>query len=419
MGRLAGTFAAAAVLLVNPAAALAAPSAAQRRLDKSLSASLSQAGGQSGAYVVDLTAGKPLFAAHASTGRLPASVEKLYTTSTALLRFGPGARLSTRVLGVGSVAAGGAWHGSLFLKGSGDPTFGSLSFDQSLYGTGASMHQLVGNLIRSTGITSVSGHIVGDESYFDSLRGTAATGYQASPFVEGELSALSYNRGFTNRSESGFQRRPALFATQRFAAGLRSAGVSLAPHVAIFTGKTSAQAKLLAAVHSPRMATLIRLTNAPSDNYFAEMLLKRIGARFGAGGTTAAGATVVRRQLAASFAIHPRLDDGSGLSRDDSTSPRDVVSLLGGMAKSVPFVNSLAIAGETGTMQYEMQGTPAQGNCRGKTGTLHDVANLVGYCTARDGHILAFAFLMNGLSDSNAGHAIEDRMGVAVARYNG
>jgi D-alanyl-D-alanine carboxypeptidase len=89
------------------------------------------------------------------------------------------------------------------------------------------------------------------------------------------------------------------------------------------------------------------------------------------------------------------------------------------MAKSVPFVNSLAIAGETGTMQYEMQGTPAQGNCRGKTGTLHDVANLVGYCTARDGHILAFAFLMNGLSDSNAGHAIEDRMGVAVARYNG
>jgi D-alanyl-D-alanine carboxypeptidase/D-alanyl-D-alanine-endopeptidase (penicillin-binding protein 4) len=346
-------------------------------------------------------------------------VEKLYTTSTALLRFGPGARLRTRVLGVGSVAAGGAWHGSLFLKGGGDPTFGSVSFDQSLYGTGASMHQLVGNLIRSTGITSVSGHIVGDESYFDPLRGTPATGYQASPFLEGQLSALSYDRGFTSRSETSFQRRPALFATQRFAAGLRAAGVSLGPRVDVFTGKTSTQAKLLATVHSPRMATLIHLTNTFSDNYFAEMLLKRIGAGFGAGGTTAAGAAVVRGVLATSFAIHPQLDDGSGLSREDSTSPGDVVTLLESLSHNTPFLNSLAIAGESGTLQYEMQGTLAQGNCRGKTGTLHDVANLVGYCTARDGHTLAFAFLMNGLPDSNAGHAIEDRMAVALARYDG
>ena len=33
--------------------------------------------------------------------RLPASVEKLYTTATALLRFGPNATLTTNVLGVG------------------------------------------------------------------------------------------------------------------------------------------------------------------------------------------------------------------------------------------------------------------------------------------------------------------------------
>ena len=29
-----------------------------------------------------------------------------------------------------------------------------------------------------------------------------------------------------------------------------------------------------------------------------------------------------------------------------------------------------------------MNGTLAQGRCQGKTGTLHDVANLAGYCQA-------------------------------------
>jgi D-alanyl-D-alanine carboxypeptidase len=82
-------------------------------------------------------------------------------------------------------------------------------------------------------------------------------------------------------------------------------------------------------------------------------------------------------------------------------------------------VGSLAVAGETGTLQFEMHGTAAQGKCVGKTGTLRDVANLAGYCTARDGHKLAFAFLLNGLSDPAYGHALEARMAVTLAKYNG
>ncbi len=411
--------AAAFALLGGPALAGAQPLRAQRTLTKSLNKALRRAGGHSGALVVDLTTGHTLFEHKASVRRLPASVEKLYTTSTALLRFGPSARLSTRVLGVGSTSATGAWHGTLFLKGGGDPTFGSARFDSSLYGTGATIGGLVENLRRRTGITSVSGHIVGDETYFDSLRGTPATSYQPNFYVEGQLSALSYDRGFTNDQQTTFQARPALFATRRFTSALRSASIKVARHVRIFTGRAPAKARLLAVEYSPPMQTLIRLTNAPSDNYFAEMLLKGIGARFGGAGTTAAGARVVRRQLAQSFGIRPQLDDGSGLSYADATSPRDVITLLRAMADDTPFVDSLAIAGETGTMEYEMVGTRAQGRCRGKTGTLSSVANLVGYCTARDGHKLAFAFLMNDLVDPTAGHAIEDQMGVDVVKYDG
>ncbi|MBV9165270.1 MAG: D-alanyl-D-alanine carboxypeptidase [Solirubrobacterales bacterium] len=139
------------------------------------------------------------------------------------------------------------------------------------------------------------------------------------------------------------------------------------------------------------------MTNAPSDNFLAEMLLKNLGAKLGGGGTTAAGAGVVRRAMADKFGLRPRFDDGSGLSRYDSTSPRQVVTLLRRMAGHSVFVHSLAIAGETGTLIDEMRGTSAQGRCRGKTGTLYDVASLAGYCRARDGHTLAFAFLMNRL----------------------
>ena len=82
------------------------------------------------------------------------------------------------MLGAGQFDATGGWHGTLYLRGGGDPTFGSSGFDQSAYGTGATIQRLVANLIRNTGIVSVQGPIVGDESYFDSLRGTPATDYQ-------------------------------------------------------------------------------------------------------------------------------------------------------------------------------------------------------------------------------------------------
>jgi D-alanyl-D-alanine carboxypeptidase/D-alanyl-D-alanine-endopeptidase (penicillin-binding protein 4) len=414
-----------ALLLVAAASSLAAATplahaarTPQQTLTKALQTGIRAAGNASGALVVDLNTGNALFSDRSGVGRLPASVEKLYTTSTALTRFGPNRNLLTKVFGVGALDASGTWHGTLYIRGGGDPTFGSASFDNAYYGTGATMQRLVADLIRQTGIKAVSGNIAGDEGYFDSLRGTAATGYQASSEVEGLLSGLAYDRGYTSSSGTAFQSHPALFAAQQFASALRAAHVNVPKRIHISSGVVPAGASLLADVHSPRMATLLRLTNAPSDNFLAEMLLKDLGASFGNGGTSAAGAAVVRAQVASSFGIHPRLDDGSGLSRYDSTSPIQVVTLLERMATNAPFLDSLAVAGETGTLQFEMQRTAAQGKCRGKTGTLSDVSNLVGYCTARDGHTLAFAFLMNSI-DPNSAHPIQDQMAVALAKYSG
>jgi serine-type D-Ala-D-Ala carboxypeptidase/endopeptidase (penicillin-binding protein 4) len=396
---------------------MTANSAAARSLDGSLNTGMRQAGRYSGAYVVDLTSGQTLYSHNANTGRLPASVEKLYTTTTALQRFGPTATLTTSILGLGQFD-GTTFVGTLFLRGGGDPTFGSAAFDSANYGTGATMEQLVANFVQNTGIRALDGNVVADQSMFDSDRGTPATGNQPSTEVEGELSALAYDGGWSSAGETSLVAHPAIVAGQQLVAVMKAAGVKIGRQTRVTAGTTPPGATTLASEQSPSVATLIALTNAPSDNFFAEMLLKDIGAQFGTGGTTAAGAAVVRAQMSTSFGIRPRLNDGSGLSRYDLTTPVQVVTLLRGMAGNAQFTSSLAVAGETGTLQDEMQGTSAQGRCRGKTGTLHDVSNLVGYCHARDGHTLAFAFLMNGIYPDYA-HPIQDRMGIAVARYNG
>jgi D-alanyl-D-alanine carboxypeptidase/D-alanyl-D-alanine-endopeptidase (penicillin-binding protein 4) len=261
------------------------------------------------------------------------------------------------------------------------------------------------------------GRVIGDSTYLDGFAGTVASGFAFDPDLEGSLSALPFNRGLDPNGNLVVY--PAAYAARQLVYAMRAAHIAVPKGIRVTAGRTPASAQALAVVRSPTIATLLALTNAPSDNFFAEMLVKDLGAQFGTGGTTAAGAAVIRAELAQQFGLTPRLDDGSGLSRDDASTPRQVVSLLRQMAGNPTFTRSLAIAGETGTLAHEMNGTYAQGRCIGKTGTLRDAANLVGYCHAADGHLVGFAFLANALGNPDLGHALEAKMAVAVARYKG
>ena len=187
------------------------------------------------------------------------------------------------------------------------------------------------------------------------------------------------------------------------------------------TGRVPAGARTLATLPSPTVAALVRSTLVPSDNFYAETLLKDLAAGPGRPGTTAAGAAVVRRQAAA-FGLAPVVADGSGLSRADRVTPRDVVGLLGAMEEqpsAEAFTGGMAVVGRTGTVRLRMRGTAAQDRCRAKTGTLHDVSALAGVCTTASGHTVAFAFLMNRTASIWRAHLVQDRMAAALARYDG
>ena len=388
--------------------------AATAALQRHMAHELSLAGPQSGAYVYDMTTGQPLFAERASRRHPPASVEKLYTAVTALERMGPAAQLETAVLGVGHLAPGGTWQGDLYLRGGGDPTFGTSAFIRSHYGgVGTSVSLLAGQL-KASGIRRVTGKVYGDESYFDSLRGEPSSHYAWDPYLEGDLSALAFNRGDTG-SEKGAH-APAAYAARQLRAALRGEGVAVPGGGG--AAATPAGAVKLTGALSPTIDQLLGMTLPPSDNFFAETLLKDLGARFGGAGTTAAGAKVVRETIA-ELGIHPKAVDGSGLSEEDQSSPYEVVTLLNEIAHTelgTILRGDLAVAGHTGTLAERMRGTAAAGHCEAKTGTLTGASNLAGYCAAADGDELAFAFFNDGIPTDTA-HTLQDNMTITLADY--
>ena len=113
----------------------------------------------------------------------------------------------------------------------------------------------------------------------------------------------------------------------------------------------------------------------------------------------------------AGFGLRPRVVDGSGLSRGNRTTPRQVVTLLDHMApRSRPRVRDLAaVAGRNGTLYDRMRRSVARDRCKAKTGTLRDVSALAGYCQTTAGSRVAFAFLMNRVSPYGA-RRLQDRM---------
>ena len=79
------------------------------------------------------------------------------------------------------------------------------------------------------------------------------------------------------------------------------------------------------------------------------------------------------------------------------------------------FRGSLPIAGREGTVADRMRGTPAEGNCATKTGTLSDVSALSGYCEANH-HTIVFSTLMNS-ANIYAARDAQDHVAAAIARY--
>ncbi len=387
-------------------------SPAEVGLQSALSKAMAQAGPQSGALVYDLDADDELYGLRPTIKRPPASVEKLWTTTALMDKLGPSARLHTTLLGTGSLRHG-VWHGNLYLRGGGDPTFGDPTFNHVWeFGYGPTAAQLTQQLVKR-GITRVAGQIFADETMFDRKRGGLMTNYQPDvPDFGGQLSALTYDHGTTAPHYS-----PAAFAVREMALVMKGSHITV--KASRTERKTPDNAQILATVSSPPLSVMTRLMDVPSDDLFAELFAKQLGVLFGRGGSISDGAQVIGRTMADTYGLHPKILDGSGLSRNDRSSPLEVVDLLRevwGTPVGRELVASLPTVGKEGTVRGIGLKTAAVGNCAAKTGTLNYVTNLAGYCHSRSGHTLAFALFVDG-PDNGTSVLLESRMIGAIARY--
>ncbi len=396
---------------------VAPASISRSALHHKLTRQMQRVGGASGALVRDLDAGRnrTLFSWASRSRRALASNTKLFTMAAVLGRFGAQRSFKTRAYPRPADAVDGhTLRGSLVVVGAGDPALGRAGFAR---GHGLPLTPL-GELatdVRKAGIKRVSGKVLADDTIFDRRRGIPTSGVDASGEL-GPLSGLSYDSGVVH---GHYAKNPELVAARALKHKLRAAGV----HVGGGTGRADLPARALrrpalGSVSSPPVRALLAATLKPSSNFFAEMLLKRLAAsRGGAHGSTRRGVRKVRRfvhRLGSAVAM----ENGSGLSRSDRASPRQVVRLLAAMERgsgAAVFRHSLPVAGEEGTVAGRMNGTAADGRCRTKTGTLIGVSALSGYCDAGHGRV-AFSILMNSV-DINAARNAQDRMAAAIARY--
>ncbi len=393
-----------------------ADSISRSRLRHGLENQMQRAGGASGAWVMDIDApgNRILFTWASHTRRILASNTKLYTTAAVLDRFGARRRLTTKLYP--RRRHGRHRHtleGGLIIAGAGDPALASQGFARSNNLPLTRIANLASD-VRRAGIRRITGAIRADDTVFDRSRGVPTSGVDESGELA-PLSGLSYNSGFAG---GHYAASPELAAARKLKHRLRELGV----RVKGGTGRANLPRRTLrrrplGKVSSPKLADLIAETNRPSNNFFAEMLLKRLAARPGAQGTTRRGANKAER-FARRLGGRVRMENGSGLSRANRASPHHLGRFLVAMSRRPggrSFRHSLPLAGRQGTVGQRMNGTAAEGRCRVKTGTLSGVSTFSGYCRAGHG-LVAFSILMNSV-DITTAHRAQDKMATLIAKY--
>ncbi|MEQ8822326.1 MAG: D-alanyl-D-alanine carboxypeptidase/D-alanyl-D-alanine-endopeptidase [Sumerlaeia bacterium] len=160
------------------------------------------------------------------------------------------------------------------------------------------------------------------------------------------------------------------------------------------------------ATESPPLSELVKVVNVPSHNFFADQILRTLGAVQGEKGSFSEGAKVVEDWLGQIGAESPKslnMRDGSGLSRKNYVQPRHFTAALRHMVTKGQggweFFHSLPVGGESGTLSNRFGGDEAVGSLvRAKTGYIGYMRGLSGYAESLDGKLYVFSLICNRYS---------------------
>ncbi len=215
---------------------------------------------------------------------------------------------------------------------------------------------------------------------------------------------------------------PTLFPGYVLREYLRKLGVKVDEEV---RRGSSEEKRRLVYVVSPPLRELLDELGKESDNFYAEMIFKTLGAEvMGQPARSIDGATVVAEWLKAqqAFPRGSRIVNGSGLFDADRLSALTLVRVLRqGYEDTLTrseFLSQLAIGGVDGTLRSRFKDRSTKGRVRAKTGTLAAVDALSGYVMAPEGRApVAFSILVNGVKEHRGARSKVDAVVSALTRY--
>ena len=353
----------------------------------------------------------------------PASTEKLLTAVAALSTLSADFKYETKAVAPAAPANGAIAR--LWLVGAGDPGLATPEYQALVASDPETKDEVTTSLVTladaivAAGVRSIPGGVQGDDSRYDTLRylPTWRDTYRTDGQV-GPIGALTVNHGFSAfKPEPVPVDDPALFAAGELTRLLQERGVA----VGAVPGHSNApnDAVNVASVQSPPLHDVVASFIRVSDNLGGEMMTRELGVRAASQGTTAAGTQAIADKLR-ELGVPVKgltLVDGSGLDRGNRVTCQTLVSALalGARPEFRAIWDGLAVAGQSGTLEDELRGSPLTGTLRGKTGSLQGVTGLAALID--QGRAVSFAFLAAGPFEESGGIAIRARVAEIVGRF--
>ena len=220
---------------------------------------------------------------------------------------------------------------------------------------------------------------------------------------------------------------PARFALAVFRDRLARAGIALGGAVRLADPQTDLAGRpawrALAVHESPPLSEVVKVVNTRSQNFYAEQLLRTMGAEVRGRGSAGSGIAAVDEFLRNEVRVAPGaiyMVDGSGLSLLNLVTPHAIVQLLAHMAEhpyAREFYQSLQVPGED-VRSGRLDEPLTRGNVHAKTGTVRNTSAYSGYVSAANGERLAFAILVNNRPfGKTASVQMENAVVRALARF--
>ena len=255
-------------------------------------------------------------------------------------------------------------------------------------------------------------------------------GYYREPGTNRFVLSSQVPPGFTDEEDLAIH-NPTLYFTHILRETLVDEGISVtgvARDIDVLPLKPSysdGQLGLLAVHDSPPLDSIAAWVNKDSNNLYAEMMLRTLGAvrplpgSDAEAGSAAMGLDVAYETFGAAGVDTSRLHlvDGSGLSRHNLVTPEMTVQLLRYMdghprpEVREAFLESLPIGGVDGTLENRYRGTPAETHVLAKTGTVSHASTLSGYVTGATGRRFAFSLMCNHYTvPTRVVRAVQDRV---------